>query len=38
MSVLKDVLHPEFLMQGGTGKLTNNPALVSRNKAFEEQG
>lgn len=30
VSVLRDVLHPELFMQGGTSKLTNNPSLVSR--------
>lgn len=38
VSVLKDVLHPEILMEGGTRNLINNPSLVSTNKAVEEQG
>lgn len=29
VSVLKDVLHPEILMEGGTRNLINNPSLVS---------
>lgn len=38
VSVLKDVLQPKILIEGGARKLTSNPSLVSRNKAVEEQG
>lgn len=37
LSVLKDVLHAEILMEGDARKPTSNPFLVSRNKAVKEQ-
>lgn len=37
LSVLKDVLHAEILMEGDARKPTSNPFLVSRNKSVKEQ-
>lgn len=37
LSVQKDVLHAEILMEGDARKPTSNPFLVSRNKAVKEQ-